>query len=121
MVDCANCCGAAKNWLLYGFKHHTLHMVSDLKEGDILFVGNLNRKYRITEITVPFKNIVGTVLTASALNVTENETASLEFIKKHSGNVVIKITEEIRDWGIRGHSRNKHKPEPRKMDVSSLL
>ena len=123
MADCTNCCGAFGNWLSYGLKHHTLHMVSDLKEGDTLYVGSSHQEYRITEIEVPFRNIIGTVLTASAVNVTEGGPASLQFIKKQAGTVIVKTTEEIRSWGIRGHSRNKHKPAASKAkdDVASFL
>ena len=121
MVDCTNCCGALSNWARYGLQHRTLHMASDLKEGDVIYVGSSHHEYRVTEIKIPFRNITGTVLTASAVNVTEGEPASLEFIKKQDGSVVIKIVEEIRKWGIRGHSRNNHNPVAHKETVTQFL
>jgi hypothetical protein len=68
------------------------------------------------EITIPFNDSVkdGLVLQADVYwNDNPNEKAKVEFIRNAEKNDVFLIVTTVNsytEWGLKGHSRNKHKP-----------
>lgn len=89
-------------------------MASDITEGSHLYIGPNHREATVQEITILFNSTAfdGVILEIRVVW-RDGGGATVQFIRsnmKKKDLVTIKVNQEFVDWGLRGHTRNKHKP-----------
>ena len=109
-----NCCASANNWAVYGFRHRTLHMTSDITEGSHIYIGPDHREAIVQDITTPFNaSLKQGVILEVTVHWVNGGNANVQFLKSNANNDVIKvkIEESYSNWGLKGHTRNNHYPK----------
>ena len=89
-----------------------MHMASDITEGSRLYSGPKHREATVQEITVPFSDSADGVVLEVRAQWQDGGVADIQFTRSSikKDQVIISVDQKFTDWGVRGHSRNKHKP-----------